>query len=147
LVFNLKQWAHEGDPVLSDLARRFISRRLFKASDLDMARDLVPQFLDRAAAVVTRLGLDPRYYLILDKASDIPYYEYYLPGRPQPDGQTEVETVGPKSEIREISEVSAVVRGMKGYQIERICYPAELSGEIGSLLTEFFRADTSRSIR
>src|SRR5262249_41988874 len=35
LVFNLKQWAYERDPVLSDLARRFINRQLFKASDLD----------------------------------------------------------------------------------------------------------------
>src|SRR5713226_7745555 len=74
LVFNLKQWGNEQDPILSDLARRFINRRLFKASDLDMAPDIVPRFLDRAADMVSRFGFDPRYYLILDKASDIPYY-------------------------------------------------------------------------
>jgi HD superfamily phosphohydrolase len=146
LVFNLKQWAYERDPILSDLARRFINRRLFKASDLEMAGGLIPEFVDRAAAVVSRFGLDPRYYLILDKASDVPYYGYYLPGRPEPGGQIYVEAAGPQSEIKEISEVSAVVRGMKGYKIERICYPAELSGEIGSLLTELSRAESGRGI-
>jgi len=35
---------------------------------------------------------------------------------------------------------------MKRYQIERICYPAELSGEIGSLLTEFSRASSGRAV-
>ena len=137
LLFNLKQWGSEQDSILSDLARRFVNRRLFKASDLDMPADLVPQFLDSASHIVSRLGFDPRYYLILDKASDIPYYGYYLPGAPEPDGQIYVETSGPRPEIKEISEVSAVIRGMKGYKIERVCYPAELATEIEVLLTEF----------
>ena len=136
LLFNLKQWVHDRDPVLSDLARRFVNRRLFKASDIDMASDLVPEFLNRAAEVVSRSGFDPLYYLIQDKASDIPYYGYYLPGIPEPGGQIYVEIAGPQAEIKEISEVSAVVRGMKAYKIERICYPAELSAEIGKVLVE-----------
>jgi len=136
LLFNLKQWVHDRDPVLSDLARRFVNRRLFKASDIDMASNLVPEFLNRAAEVVSRSGFDPRYYLIQDKASDIPYYGYYLPGIPEPGGQIYVEVAGPQAEIKEISEVSAVVRGMKAYKIERICYPAELSAEIGKVLVE-----------
>jgi HD superfamily phosphohydrolase len=141
LLFNLKQWCSEPDGILSDLARRFVNRRLFKASDLDMAPDLIPRFVERAADLVSRHGFDPRYYLILDKASDIPYYGYYLPGRPEQDGQIYVETSGPQPVIKEISEISSVIRGMKGYKIERICYPAELIGDIGNLLTEFSRKD------
>jgi HD superfamily phosphohydrolase len=137
LVFNLKQWVYEQDPILSDLAWRFVNRRLFKASDLDMAHALVPGFVDRAADLVKGYGLDPRYYLILDKASDIPYYGYYLPGRPEQGGQIFVDTAGPQPDIREIGDVSAVVRGMKGYKIERICYPAELSGQVAALLSEY----------
>src|ERR671912_217133 len=30
-VFHIKQWQNSGDPILSDLSRRFIARRLFKA--------------------------------------------------------------------------------------------------------------------
>ena len=146
LVFNLKQWAREQDPILSDLARRFVDRRLFKASDLDMPDALVPEFLDRAAEIVSTIGLDPRYYLILDKASDIPYYGYYLPGRPEPASQIYVETLGSQPEIREIGDVSAAVRGMKGYKIERICYPAELSDQIGGLLREFVHNASVKAI-
>ena len=36
--------------------------------------------------------------------------------------------------IREISSVSAAVRGLQeGYRIHRICFPAELKGKIGEL--------------
>jgi len=145
LVFNLKQWGREQDPILSDLARRFVSRRLFKASDLEIPGDVTPLFLERAAHLVSRFGFDPRYYLILDKASDIPYYGYYLPGRPEPDGQIYIEAAGPQPEIKEIGDVSAVVRGMRAYQIERICYPAELSGEIAGLLAEFSGIDQAKA--
>jgi HD superfamily phosphohydrolase len=141
LLFNLKQWCSEPDAILSDLARRFVNRRLFKASDLDIAPDLIPRFADRASELVTRLGFDPRYYLILDKAADIPYYGYYLPGIAEPNAQIYVETPGPQPVIKEIGEISAVVRGMKGYKIERICYPAELMGDIATLLAEFSGTD------
>src|SRR5438876_7698995 len=36
VIFHLKQWQRSPDRVLSDLSRRFVSRRLFKAIDLDM---------------------------------------------------------------------------------------------------------------
>jgi HD superfamily phosphohydrolase len=137
LLFNLKQWCLESDGILSDLAGRFVNRRLLKASDLDMPPDVIPRFVERASDLVSCFGFDPRYYLILDKASDIPYYGYYLPGIPEPDGQIYMETAGPQPLIKEISEISAVVRGMKGYKIERICYPAELMADIGALLAEF----------
>src|SRR5215217_9285170 len=35
-VFHIKQWQKSKDAILSDLSRRFVSRRLFKAIDLDM---------------------------------------------------------------------------------------------------------------
>src|SRR5678815_2898300 len=35
-VFHVKQWQRSKDRVLSDLSRRFITRHLFKAIDLDL---------------------------------------------------------------------------------------------------------------
>jgi len=36
--------------------------------------------------------------------------------------------------VREISEISAAVRGLqKGYQIHRVCFPSELKEEIAKL--------------
>ena len=37
VIYHIKQWQFAGDPILSDLAQRFLNRRLFKAFDLDMA--------------------------------------------------------------------------------------------------------------
>src|ERR1051326_9039238 len=40
-VFHVKQWQSSGDAILSDLSRRFTSRRLFKAIDLDMPQEQI----------------------------------------------------------------------------------------------------------
>src|SRR2546428_9913810 len=56
VIFHLKQWQRYSDPVLSDLSRRFIGRRLFKAIDLDMPQDEREDFLDAARAAATRRG-------------------------------------------------------------------------------------------
>jgi HD superfamily phosphohydrolase len=136
LTFHLKQWSHDSDAVLSDLASRFIHRRLFKAIDLDMTASGTGDFLTRAEEVVQRSGFDPRYYLIMDRAADIPYYGYYSPVGVDPKSLIYIETGGPHSVIREISEVSEVVRGMRGYRIDRICFPAEVSEEMSRLISE-----------
>src|ERR1044071_1458444 len=44
-VFHVKQWQNSSDEILSDLSRRFTSRRLFKAIDLDMPEDQQADFL------------------------------------------------------------------------------------------------------
>src|SRR5450432_1341063 len=36
VIFHVKQWQRAVDPILKDLSRRFVGRRLFKAIDLDM---------------------------------------------------------------------------------------------------------------
>jgi len=64
-------------PILSDLSRRFVGRRLFKAVDLDMPIEERGEFLARARACVERAGFDPAYYFIEDRATDVPYYNYY----------------------------------------------------------------------
>src|SRR5256885_8096306 len=50
VIFHMKQWQHSSDAVLSDLSRRFIGRRLFKAIDLDMPQEEREDFLDAARA-------------------------------------------------------------------------------------------------
>jgi HD superfamily phosphohydrolase len=136
LTFHLKQWTQDADPVLSDLASRFIHRKLFKAIDLDIATGRAESFLARAEQVIRRAGFDPEYYLVLDRAADIPYYGYYSPVGVDPKSLIYIETGGPQSVIREISEVSEVVRGMRGYRIDRVCFPAEASDEMSRLISE-----------
>ena len=136
VTFHLKQWSQDADSILSDLASRFVRRRLFKAVDLDFAEDISDDFWGRAEKVVARAGFDPEYYLAWDRASDIPYYGYYAPASIDPRSQIYVETGAAGSPIREISEISEVVRGMRGYGINRVCFPSEVAGEMSRLIEE-----------
>jgi HD superfamily phosphohydrolase len=136
VVFHLKQWSRESDPVLSDLAERFINRRLFKTVDLEIDSDATERFYSRAQEAVADAGFNPDYYLIIDHASDIPYYAYYSPIGKDPKGLIYLETGGLSPKIAEISQVSDVVRGLRGYQIQRVCFPAEVNDQISRLLIE-----------
>jgi HD superfamily phosphohydrolase len=110
-VFHIKQWQNSGDAILSDLSRRFISRRMFKAIDLDMPQDQQAEFLVTARQTVARAGFDPDYYFIEDRASDVPYYGYYETEKSEPKTHIYVESGYASPQIREISEVSDVVKG------------------------------------
>lgn len=134
VTFHLKQWRQAEDATLRDLSRRFIGRRLFKAIDLDMPEDEREEFLTKARAVLIRRGYDPEYYFIEDHASDIPYYSYYAPESVTPKARIYVESGYAHPQIREISEVSAAVRGLtRGYRLHRVCFPPEVKDEIYAL--------------
>ena len=125
LIFHIKRWRAEPDTILSDLARRFIDRRLFKTIDLDFAAGREEAFLAESRKAIAAAGFDTEYYFVVDSASDIPYYGYYTPDASDARANIYVETGGPSPEVREISEISQVVRGMRGYRIQRLCFPAE----------------------
>jgi uncharacterized protein len=133
VMFRLKEWSREADEILADLAARLIHRRLFKA--IDLAADVPASFWESAKEIVRRAGFDPKYYLITDRAADVPYYGDYSPVGVDPKSLIYVET-GPQSSIREISEVSDVVRGMRGYRIDRVCVPVEIADEMTLLISE-----------
>ena len=131
VIFHMKQWQRSSDPVLSDLSRRFVGRRLFKAIDLDMPEAERKDFLDAARAVVERGGFAPEYYFIEDRATDVPYYGYYTAEGVEPRTRIYVEVGYARPQIREISEVSEAVRGLRrGYELHRICFPAEVKDEV-----------------
>jgi len=131
VIFHMKQWQQSGDGVLKDLSDRFVNRRLFKAIDLDMPFEEREDFLAAARAVVESAGFAPEYYFIEDRASDVPYYGYYTAEGVEPRTRIYVEDGYAHPRIREISEVSEVVRGLgRGYELHRICFPAEVKDEV-----------------
>jgi uncharacterized protein len=133
VLFHIKQWQNSDDKILSDLATRFINRRLFKAFDLDMPADERDDFLIKARQIVENAGFDTDYYFAEDKTGDVPYY-FYTKDSDEPKNLIYVEDGYSRSRIREISEVSAAVRGLqKGYEIHRLCFPPELKDEIAKL--------------
>lgn len=133
VMFHIKQWQNSDDKILSDLAKRFLHRRLFKAFDLDMPEAERQDFLEKARRLVEDSGFDTDYYFIEDTAGDVPYY-FYTKTHSEPKNLIYVEEGFSRPAIREISEISAAVRGLqKGYQIYRVCFPPELKGEIAKL--------------
>ncbi|HKP47274.1 MAG TPA: hypothetical protein VJT50_11785, partial [Pyrinomonadaceae bacterium] len=67
-------------------------------------------------------------------ASDVPYYNYYAPQADEPKTLIYVEDGYARPRIREISEVSQVVRGLqRGYELHRVCFPAETKDRVYKL--------------
>jgi HD superfamily phosphohydrolase len=133
VLFHVKQWQHSNDTVLADLSRRFVGRALFKAIDLDMPEDERADFLSAAREATARGGFDPDYYFIEDHAGDVPYYSYYNAHGAEPKSRIYVEDGYARPAIREISEVSEAVRGLRGYQLHRVCFPPEVKEEVYAL--------------
>jgi hypothetical protein len=84
-------------------------------------------------AIVADAGFDPEYYFVEDEAGNVPYSFYSMDTADTKD-LIFVEDGFARPAIREISSVSGAVRGLQeGYRIHRICFPAELKGQIGAL--------------
>ena len=60
VIFHVKQWQRSADPILSDLSRRFVGRRLFKAIDLDMPVSERADFLSMARETASRAPVSIR---------------------------------------------------------------------------------------
>jgi len=136
VMFRLKEWSHDADEILADLSTRLMHRRLFKA--IDLGADASEGFWTAAREIVRARGFDPQYYLITDRAGDVPYYGDYSTVGVDPKSLIYVEA-GIQSAIREISEVSEVVRGMHGYSIDRVCVPVEVADEVSALISSLAR--------
>ncbi|MGB2752895.1 MAG: HD domain-containing protein [Pyrinomonadaceae bacterium] len=133
VMFSIKRWQHSGDAILSDLAKRFLDRRLFKAFDLDMPEAERSAFIAESRQLVANAGFDPDYYFVEDSAGNVPY-SFYSKDASDPKNLIYVEDGFSRPEIREISSVSPAIRGLQeGYRIHRICFPAELKNEIAEL--------------
>jgi hypothetical protein len=131
VIFHLKQWQRAEDSILSDLSRRFVERRLFKAIDLDMPESERADFIQAAREVVVRSGFASDYYFIEDRATDVPYYGYYTGEGAEPRARIYVEDGYAHPQIREISEVSEAVSALRhSYELHRVCFPAEVKEEI-----------------
>ncbi|MBK9765668.1 MAG: hypothetical protein IPP63_00860 [Chloracidobacterium sp.] len=133
VFFHIKQWQFSADQVLSDLASRFLDRRLFAAFDLDMPADKIHSFVREVEAVVSARGFDIKYYVSEDETGDAAY-NFYTTDSADAKNLIFVEDGFARPSVREISEVSSAVRGLQqGYRIHRVCFPAELKDEIAAI--------------
>jgi HD superfamily phosphohydrolase len=132
-LFHIKRWCESDDPILYDLALRFLNRRPFKAFDLDMPAAERETFIGEVKRAAEERGLDPNYYVIEDTGGNVTH-AFYGPDNAKPKDRIFVEDGFSRSQVREISEVSSAVRGLqKGYRIHRLNFPYELTEKVTGL--------------
>lgn len=135
ILFHVKQWQDSPDGILSDLSKRFLNRRLFRAFDIDMPEEERGSFISASRKIVGDAGFDVDYYCVEDSAGDAPYYFYTL-DHDKPKNLIYVEDGFSRPEVREITEVSSAVKGLQnGYKLHRLCFPGEVRDGIGALYT------------
>jgi HD superfamily phosphohydrolase len=116
------QWMSESDPVLSDLCRRFLHRKLFKYAAPTVLDD---SLLEALRDTIRREGYDPAYYLQVDFPEDLSY-DIYRSGHDS--GRKPIFLLKHGGGLVEISEVSDIVRSIRGTQVgkHRIYMPERL---------------------
>jgi len=121
----LASWRNVSDPILSDLAGRLFSRRLFKTYELyaelgEPAARL--RALDAARGVAESAGLNPEVYVGLDVAVDVPFDDTNEP----------LTVIFPDGTQRKPGDVSFLLRRLRGKSMERVrlIFAAELREQI-----------------
>ncbi|MBI2811477.1 MAG: hypothetical protein HYX67_11715 [Candidatus Melainabacteria bacterium] len=130
MTYHIKQWSKDPDPVLADLASRFLHRRLFKATKIPFHdQDQIDDLLKESRKIASAMGFDPEYYVTVESTGFRPY-DYYRPDAALP--QTNIVVRTDTGEVDELSRLSLTVDALvKGnYESNWLVYPAEVSEKI-----------------
>lgn len=116
-------WSEEHDPILSDLARRFLNRKPFKSvtfSKKNNQREIAEMSL-----LIEKVGFDPTYYTAINSSYDLPY-DFYRPN--QNKTRTQIELMEKDGTLKELSKVSDLVAALTGqtHGDERFYFPKEM---------------------
>ena len=119
VLFYLKKWIHEEDEILSDLARRFINRDLFKYIPFDGSIITITELQD----LFIEGDIDPEYYFVSEAFSDLPY-DYDRPG----SNRQPIHLLRRNGSIKEISSQSLVISSITCINREdyKLYYPKEM---------------------
>ncbi|BCJ86522.1 HD domain-containing protein [Effusibacillus dendaii] len=122
MLHAFQRWRSESDPILADLASRFLDRRLFASVACDkQTEDSLQEMRDAFQAT----GLDPHYYLI--------YQEIATGGFLYKEG---IRVIDEQGMLREIHEVSHLINSLVPEIRYRLYYPKDAitaDGEFASL--------------
>ncbi len=126
VLVAMHAWERAKDPILSDLCRRLRRRELMKTIEIGVECDRpVDEALALAREVATRHGLDPEFYVTLDRASDTPYPH-----------DADLAVIFPDGRARDLSEVSFLLGRLKGQELSRtrLVFAAELRDDLKKAL-------------
>lgn len=139
MTYHIKRWAQDKDPIMKDLAGRFLNRKLFNASKLPLLNlEQVQEVKSKAKNMVKAIGMDPEYYIAIETTGLRPY-DYYRPEADHP--QTNIMVKTDRGEIRELSTISptieALVRG--SFDTYWLIYPSEIRDQINTMIETNYR--------
>ncbi len=130
------------DPILRDLCDRITRRHLFKTVRLtaDTRHKAFGQAIEEINGRFRRQGFDPRYYLLEDDASDLPYRDLAYSDRmgtaPEDIGlAVRGRIVGYMSE-RAVSPLIDSIRN-EPRKLQRLCFPAAMRAVVERRLKAF----------
>ncbi|ARA92008.1 HD family phosphohydrolase [Rhodothermaceae bacterium RA] len=128
ILFSLKQWMRSTDPILADLARRFIERDFFRvtflpeppsAELLDAWRGHIADWLVRQGlASPSQAAAEAAFYLILDRSHHAAYER----------AEAGIRVLGRDGVVRELSEstdTSAIATQTHSVIKPYVCYPRD----------------------
>ena len=120
-----QSWMHSSDVILSDLASRFINRKVFKSVTFDEKDE---DKLEVLRKYVAQVGFDPNYYTGIHVNFDLPY-DIYRPEKADP--RTQIEILQKDGSLAELSTLSPIVRAISGetYGDRRFYFPKEMLSE------------------
>lgn len=116
-------WMDSSDPILSDLANRFINRKPLKSVELDQKKqNLIPEMQN----LIMQAGFNPVYYTAINNSFDLPY-DAYEPKHPNHHA-TQIELRRKDGSTIELSKISQLVNAVTGKHLgdERFFFPKEM---------------------
>ena len=120
-------WITGPDKILSDLAQRYINRKVFKSVTFNSDNE---KHLDILRNIVADVGFDPEYYTAIHHNFDLPYDIY----RPEAEKKrTQIEIMRKDASLVELSQLSPIVASLSGtvHGDSRLYFPKEMLEETG----------------
>ncbi|KRN12470.1 putative hydrolase (putative) [Fructilactobacillus fructivorans] len=115
-------WRRSEDPILSDLAKRFLNRHPFKSAKYD---DQTEFLIPKLQEIIEKAGFNPKYYTATDNSFDQPYDVYDPKSKHQ---NAQIELMENDGNLVELSQASDLVKAITGKLIgdKRFFFPREM---------------------
>lgn len=116
-------WIEEVDPILNDLAKRFLNRKPLKSCQFDPASQ--QPLVKEMQKIVETAGFNPTYYTAINSSFDLPY-DFYRPKSGK--HRTQIELQQKDGTLIELSKVSQLVSALagQGQGDNRFYFPKEM---------------------
>ncbi len=134
------------DPILRDLCGRIVNRKLFKTVRLsaEAKQKGFSQAMTSLAETFRRRGLDPRYYLLDDDATDLPYRDLAYADRmgtaPEDIGLARGGRIVAYLSERAVSPLIDSIRN-EPRRLQRLCFPGAMRREVERRLKPFISSE------